>query len=518
MVELLVDCGNTAAIEEGAFNEPAFKTIEKLTLKSVWSGNMLTENALSGLNQLKILHFIANSMATIPRGILNTVAGTLEELIFEEASVYSTPIVIASLTGANPMLHLTVVDIQRNMNDTITNDTFVALVNIIRLDLSFCQIQVITAGAFNPIINTIEELNMSNNYLTQIPVGLFDRLVSNPNINIYLDDNKWLCDCNLCYLRWIIRHTNLSNSCNLICRHPLQYRGDFISDVDFCDDPLCDEYSLIIKTITNPPGPDMTENTSVSIMYPGTTTNLPNDNDTESYTTTGDPVSIIYPSTTTYLPNDNDTESLYRQQCNNTSNTSSANNFVMLPKNSHQFKFLRTHNQTVAVLVESRICDMFLLWFDSSREVFRTPTLSESQAHGCAYLMNTLNQTTNFQQVIVINTLLANVPYVFCLMERNRLTVSPLNCMPYMNMVASEVVPRDDDYVWLFGTDQTILIAVIVTIMFGSVLIGFLVAYLLLRRQTKQLETTNTKMAFRNHSPSFDCITESSDCKQEVNG
>lgn len=477
VTELVVDCRNTDTIEDGAFNATAFQTVEKLTLRWALSGNMLTAQSLRGLSQLKILHILDNSMEKIRSGTLNVVAGTLEELIFQESSSYNSLIVIDGLTGGNPLLQLTKVKIQRNMNNTITNGTFTGLVKVTGLDLSYCQIEVIAAGAFTPISKTIQELNLRNNKLIQIPVGLLDGLVINTALKIYLNDNRWQCDCALCYLRWLIRNGKLSNPSNLICRLPLQFRDDEIGEVDFCPDPQCDEYNPIA---TPDPPPDHT------------------------------------------LPPTED-QQYYRQQCTGSSNytteaNSPENDFVMLPKYSHQFKFLRTSNSTVAVLVESRICNMFLLWFDSTREVFRTPTLSESQAHGCTYLADTLNLTTNFQQVIVINTLQANVPYIFCLMERTHLTVSPLNCIPYMNMVAPEVHLDDNNEVWLLGSDKTMRIVFIVAIMFGSVMVGFLVAYFLLWRQTKQLEACSRIGLHNNHSPSFDGTTESPDCGKPIDG
>lgn len=481
VVELVVDCRNTVSIEDGAFDTTAFKTVEKLTIKSAWSDNMITAGSLYGLSQLKILRLTGNSMVKIQRGSLDVVAGTLEELTFQESSTYNSKIYISSLTGGNPLRHLASVKIQRNMNDTIMNDTFVALVNIISLDISYCQIEFIAAGAFTPISRTLEVLYLANNKLAQVSAGLFDGLVRNPDIQIFLDNNRWQCDCDLCYLKWLIRHGKLFN---LVCRLPLQFRGDLVGDTDFCANPTCNEYYI--------------------------------EEDTPISNTT------VYPTTTEIIPNVDNEDQLFQQQCSgqpisDADPTPPTNDFVMLPKSKYQFKFLQTSNASLAVVVESRICNMFLLWFDSTREVFRTPTLSESQAYGCTHLANTLNRTVNFQQVIVINTLQTNVPYVFCLMERTRSTVSPLNCMPYMNVVAPGSIVLEDNEVWLFGSDQTKQIVFVVAIMFGSVMVGFLVAYLLLRRQTKQLEA-GAMMGYRNHSSSLDGVTESSDCGKPIDG
>lgn len=489
-----MQCSNIDLMEDGAFDSSAFKTVEKLTLSFASSGNMLTAQSLSGLSQLKILHFADSSMSRIQRGSINIIAGTLEELIFRESSTYNSKIIITGLTGGNPLSHLTNVKIQRNMMDTITNDTFSALVNVIRLDLSYCQIEIITAGAFAPISNTIQELNLRNNKLAQIPAGLLDRLVINPAVTINLEANQWRCNCELCYLRWLIRNGKLTK---LNCRQPIEYRDDDIGDGDFCPDAQqCDVYTL--------------EETPTII----TTT-----------TTTEDPNSIEDPNNQTDPPNseeETNVDQFYKQQCSRRPNSSAethtpSDDFVMLPKHSHQFKFLRTSNSTVAVLVESRICNMFLLWFDSTREMYRTPTLSEAQAYGCTYLADTLNRTTNFQQVIMIDTLLANVPYVFCLMERTSTTVSPLNCMPYMNVVLPTVDIDDDDVYWLLGSDKTMQIAFVVIIMLSCVMVGFFVAYLLLRRRTKQLEADAMK-GYRNKSVSFDAGSVSTDYGKQANG
>lgn len=495
VVELVVDCQNTVAIADDAFSASAFSTIQKLTLQFAWSNNMMTAQSLNGLSELKMLHMLQTSMVQIRSGTLNAVAATLEELIFEESSKYDSMVLIDGLTGGNAMSRATNIKIQRNLKDSITDRTFVALVSVTRLDLSYCQIEVLPKGSFAPIANTIRELNLQNNNLEQLPAGLLDRLVTRPEFTINLDANQWMCNCDLCYLRWIINNGQFVDLSKLACKLPLQFRDQEISDVDFCPNhQLCDVYSLEdTQTTLNPwtPPPDVTDNHTV------TTTPIPNSNES-----------------------DEESAQLYRHQCTrastNTSNTSSAsesNNYVLLSSKSHEFKFLRSSSTTVTVLVESRICNMFLLWFDSTREIFRSPTLSESQAYGCTYLANTFNRSVNFHQVVVINTLQANVPYVFCLMERTSSTVSPLNCMPYMQVVPPLLVIKDDD-VWLWVSDKTMKIAFIVAIVIGSVLVGFLVAYLLLRRQTRQLEK-GSLMGYRSHASSFDATTiESSECRK----
>lgn len=493
VVQLIIESSNIAFLDDDALVADAFSTIEKLTFNFAWSGNMLTPQSLNGLAKLKTLRFDNASLGQIRRGTLNAVADTLEELFFLESSKYDTLLLVDGLTGGNKMERLKRVKIQRNMKNAITKHTFAGLVNVETLDLSYCQIEFIAAGSFDLISSTILVLKLGNNKLARLPVGLFDRLVTNPAITLHLNDNQWECDCDLCYLRWLIKHGQAAGLSNLLCRLPIQFRNQEVIEADYCRDISCEEYVITEPNMTTEL-PETFPSTSMPSMPPTMSTSSTN---------------ITPPS------DDGTDEELYKHQCNNVDarNGSTGNDFVIMPSHKYRMKFLLTENATLAVLIESPICNMFLIWFNSSREMENKPMLSGPQAYGCSILSDTLNQSTNFQQLIVIDNLRNNVPYVFCLMERNSVTVSPLNCMPYMNMVTD---PFDDGNVWLWEEDKPMQIAFVVVTLFCSVMGGFLIAYLLLRRQTRQLEEKAAMMGYRSQGASFDASIESTDCSKRT--
>ncbi|XP_067911426.1 platelet glycoprotein Ib beta chain [Heterodontus francisci] len=91
---------------------------------------------------------------------------------------------------------------------------------------------------------TVTEIKLNNNKLSSIPNGLFDplqylRLVS-------LDNNPWICDCNILYLRsWLLKQEDRTQYKNIKCSSPAEFQGRLIlyltedEVVSTCQDWYC---------------------------------------------------------------------------------------------------------------------------------------------------------------------------------------------------------------------------------------------------------------------------------------
>uniref|UniRef100_A0A4W3IW33 Glycoprotein Ib platelet subunit beta n=1 Tax=Callorhinchus milii TaxID=7868 RepID=A0A4W3IW33_CALMI len=71
---------------------------------------------------------------------------------------------------------------------------------------------------------TTTQIHLKNNKLFSIPNGLFDNLQSLRSIS--LDNNPWVCDCNILYLRsWLLNQDRNLQDKNIMCYLPVELRG-----------------------------------------------------------------------------------------------------------------------------------------------------------------------------------------------------------------------------------------------------------------------------------------------------
>lgn len=239
ITELNLECRNFDIIETDAFVADAFTTVRNLTLN--WPGlNILQTGAFNGLHSLQSLVFTYSTIKGFTTGLLDIVAKTLTHLSVVEVNKYSTPLLVNGLTGGtSSMVSLKTVVFKHNLNDTITERTFLGLTSVVHLDLSFCQIEVIGSNSFKPISSTIKELSLRGNKLKTLPYGLFSQMMNRSGLKIYLDTNIWHCDCDLCYVKGMIGIEFFVNN-NFDCQTPNYLKNFPIATTEFCSSAPCE--------------------------------------------------------------------------------------------------------------------------------------------------------------------------------------------------------------------------------------------------------------------------------------
>ncbi|KAJ6636044.1 Slit like 3 protein [Pseudolycoriella hygida] len=218
-------------IEVNAFNSVNLKSLEELEISEV-NFTPLEKGTFTGLDNLKVLKIKAKQLRFVQIGILDELSDTLEKFTLEGPDDSSDEIRIHGFTGSGAMEKLEIVKVQYNLATSIDKSTFVGLTKVRSLDLSNCQIQIIADGAFD-LMASIELLILKKNKLTVISDGLFNFLLITNKTQIYLEENAFICDCDLMSFKLsLMEHSNFVG--NLLCSEPTILHSYPLIETDFC--------------------------------------------------------------------------------------------------------------------------------------------------------------------------------------------------------------------------------------------------------------------------------------------
>lgn len=235
-------------IEDDAFNTLAFRHLYGLTMTNL-AIHSLGPNSLRGLDNLETLELRSSIIIHFPP-ILPLLANTLYffQISANDVSRSRTQS-IDHLSNGVPMLKVTYLKFHLNLQDSLSNQTFVSFVSIVYLDISNSRIQYLIADTFYPIRNTIHYIDLSGNLLKTLPLGMLTYLLTKSTFDINLDNNPFYCDCHLLELqRAIIQYTNTFNY-NMYCQEPEEIAKIPIQIATFCGQPDGLSPSHLIKSM-----------------------------------------------------------------------------------------------------------------------------------------------------------------------------------------------------------------------------------------------------------------------------
>lgn len=372
------------------------------------------ENGIfNGLNELEIINIKGAQAANIiEKGVLDTLT-ELQEFTFEQSSKSNPYISIDGLTGSAALSKLEYVKIRYNLANSVKKSSFLGLTNVKRLDLSDCQIKSIEDNSFDPISETIEELDLSGNLLTTLSNGVFNMVL--PNIQlIHIDGNSWDCECHLLPLRLFIEQYQ-HNFNGYTCSSPSACRSSSMLECDSFSDCEMPPTSSSTSTIT----------TSTTI-----TTTSP-------------------PSNTEFM-----------LQCQRR-NELAIPDTVSIKRPIGYMTITETENGEINLNIENEqnATSSVVIWFNEN----------QNSGEKVGEEINCISK--NGITSIPITDLMNNGIYSFCLMDKNSTSVSPLDCISYVKRYVQA------EPVWLFESSKilTITLAVIIltmTVFFG-IAIGF---------------------------------------------
>lgn len=363
---LILNYFKTEKIAIDAFNNDGLKFIKKLVI-SYAKYEPIKSGTFNGLVNLEVLEIEGWGLGVIETGVLDALNATLKEFSLKE-SITSTEILIDGLTGAGALNKLEKVTFKYNLKTSITRDSFTGLTNVRTLYLSGCQIETIGWGSFDSL-NFLEVLQLKDNKLATIPDGFFSNILIRNRTQIFLEGNRFLCDCALMPFKLtLIEHSNFVGQ--LKCVKPEKFDGYGIIETKF-DDETC--------------------------VVPTTTT-------------------ITTPTITTYPSSATPTTSSPTLQCQ----LSEKSETISIAPPANTMEVYQTEGDEVLVRVDNWLENSILIWYATIVDPI------DFNASGNTNCLITSEPTVH------IDNLQTNLAYTLCLMSRTEVTISPLDCVSFV--------------------------------------------------------------------------------------
>lgn len=235
-------------IEDDAFNTPTFRYMYSLTLTNL-AMHSLGPRTLRGLNNLRNLELRSSRLIQFPP-ILQAVSKTIYYVHISGNDVSRSQIQsIDQLSNGLSIHTLEQLRLHLNLKDSLSRRSFVRFASISFLELSNCRIKVLDKDMFYPIRNSLTFLDLSGNYLTTLPFGMFTYLLLRKKMNFNLENNPWHCNCHLLELqRALIRYPE-SFYFNLFCQEPTDFTKTLIKEAHFCGQPDGMTQSYLSKSL-----------------------------------------------------------------------------------------------------------------------------------------------------------------------------------------------------------------------------------------------------------------------------
>ncbi|XP_059181418.1 leucine-rich repeat-containing protein 17 [Centropristis striata] len=118
-------------------------------------------------------------------------------------------------------------DLSRNTIKNLRPKQFLLSKDLKLLNLSSNSLQRIETAAFSGLLY-LRELDLSNNSLTYFPYGVLEDLYFLRKLS--LENNPWMCDYNIHYLIYWLKHHPGVVFTGLICSEPPEFRGWRVED------------------------------------------------------------------------------------------------------------------------------------------------------------------------------------------------------------------------------------------------------------------------------------------------
>jgi hypothetical protein len=196
---------NLQTLPREAFSRANLLNLQKIYLASCRIGHV-DSTALRGLTNLIELDISDNLLTDVPSEALRD-AVSLRELRL----------------SSNPI-------------QKIEQGAFDQAPGLVKLDLSDCQIETLAAGAFDGL-DQLSHLRLGGNRLKELRPDVVSSLPSRLH-GLELQNNPWICDCRLRYLReWLQQH-NVPSPATAACSLPERLSGRALIELQV-DDFAC---------------------------------------------------------------------------------------------------------------------------------------------------------------------------------------------------------------------------------------------------------------------------------------
>lgn len=402
--KITISRGTVIEIEPDAFNNCTLRRLTELVIERTQI-TCLRTGVFEGANNLKTLTLEGNEdLQLIEKYTFDSLYQLEEVRMVEHPKLGS----LQNFTGISQFNLLRTLTLSsNNFGESINAGTFKGCSQVEALNLANSSIKVIPPGTFNPMINTLRFLDLSNNQIKHLPGELF-RI--GQSAQIFLANIPWVCDCSSLELQmWYKNSSDLIVDAPLYCDMPPLEHGKEVLDVDLSN---CDDYTSVA-----PPPPER----------PSTTANtLDTTQTTVAVSTSAPPSSFTHPL-----------------EC---SNDKYALGYLYLEKVYQYFSVTKVGTGKVSVEISSP---------DSSLSMIVTNNKDEAC---CRY---------NINRQMTFDGLDESAVYVFCLIKKTSSGTSPKNCLPFHFESTTSIWGHDEVIIALVCS---IVLSLIVGILCGWLL------------------------------------------------
>lgn len=241
--ELYIISSNFNSFENEAFDSMAFNDLKSMII----DGGFMEETTISfenirgfvGLNNLKKLE-IKNYDLIHSNQSFQGISSTLCSLSFINIKY---ALFLRSLFGFTSFPALKKLNISWNqLNSQVFNTTTFTGIqeSLEELVMQHSQINNISAETFDNFAR-LKEIDLQNNSLTSLPVGIFQNFYNQSDFRVNLMNNPWRCDMDICHIIPFIKEGD-----NVSCASPSDLQGHPLIDTPWCS-------STSTETSTSPP-------------------------------------------------------------------------------------------------------------------------------------------------------------------------------------------------------------------------------------------------------------------------
>ncbi|XP_062543200.1 mucin-3B-like isoform X2 [Armigeres subalbatus] len=513
-------------IPSGVFDARHFYSVSILTLDSLLV-TTLPANIFLGLQLLQELNLKNLPLSQVDEYVLAPVKFTLTSLLVENCLDLLNPRVF---TGATTMDNLAIVSFEYNIfHDVLSADSFSMVPSLSSLYLRQSHIRTLPEDLFASISNSIEQIHLDGNELTSIDEGVFGSLLKR-EVKLYLKDNPFVCDCDLVYLRKMVKaYPNMFDE--ITCTEPIEFFGWLVSEAEFCittseppttistttdvttfsevtdlpEDTTIQTTETTDKTKPQPSTRPTGEPTKPTTLAPATTTTtttigeepiettietvFPTSETTNTITTT----TPTPTTTTTSIPTTSTTPTPITTTSTTPSPTTSstpstttaaANTFTaQCVQTAVQIDADITTYQSFELSLHRRSKTFTILESQEGAVELILDQLYSSSAILWFYDTSTLSSIFALQiedsagcaeilgRTVRISNLIPDKNYIFCVIYQEENTISPFDCLPH------KLLPTYGQRTWLIEDQKITVISILIASVLVAIICGVVLSY-----------------------------------------
>ncbi|XP_024944130.1 leucine-rich repeat transmembrane protein FLRT3 isoform X1 [Cephus cinctus] len=466
-------------IHENAFSKNIFKDLTSLSItrNNIESFKKLIFRNFSNLQSLSIRE---NRIIQVDPNLLKYVGKTLQSLQLDQ-SIYDVN-VLYNLTGKTSLPKLQILSIRDNSIRKISSVTFQGIPNVKSLYMDRSEIQKIDESSFIPFAKSIRQINLNNNKITTLSKLLLSSILnSNKQFKLTIHENPWNCDCELEWMKSLIKdHPNIFQAIPN-CQTPL-----YNTDKSFVDATFCEISTSQVPIVT----PETTKDSSTAFPQDGTTLSQL-------------PLNVTTANPTTEIRGDPNTVKLICQDLSDWRK----NSRILLSTVDYEFEsrypefsIEEMDDYTVLINLTSADATFTLIWYKS-----KTTYTNES-------LTEFVKCVKNIKSSYIVSDLQPGSSYVICLMVKDERNPSPFNCLPLMTK------PTYESRVWLTNRHKVTAILLLSALVISFCILGALLSFFVIRRNPALLRGSKRVMVVRHRTADAIVLPEGVQISSRRNG